>query len=88
MSEQWAWCLGVEWFSCLQPTVPSSVFCAHTGSHEEGISSSTAFIIIIVTLGMALITAALCELQALQKKLEETGQSEQNKDKEGQFADI
>lgn len=37
---------------------------------------------------MALITAALFELLAPQKKLEETGQSEQNKDKEGQFADI
>ncbi|XP_041491990.1 intercellular adhesion molecule 5 isoform X2 [Microtus oregoni] len=43
------------------------------GPHEEGISSSTAFIIIIITLGMAVITVALCELLALRKKQEETG---------------
>lgn len=73
MSEEWAWCLEVEWFSCLQPTVPSSVFCAHTEPHEEGISSPTVFIIIIVTLGMAVITIVLSELPALQKKQEETG---------------
>lgn len=90
MSEERVWCLGVEWFSCLQPTDPSSVFCAHTGPHE-GITSPTIFIIITLTLGMAVITVALfvnyqpCERN---RRKRASRQREQNKDKEDPFTDI
>lgn len=69
---------------------PRSVFRAYTGL-PEGISSSTIFIIIIFTLGMAVITIALyLNYQPCQRNSRKRThrQKEQSKSEESQFSDI
>lgn len=70
--------------------LPSPVFCAYIGL-PEGISSSTIFIIIIFTLGLAVITIALyLNYQPCKRNQRKRAyrQKEQNKVEESQFADI
>lgn len=78
----------VGWGRVILALKPSnSVFCAWAGL-DEGISS-TIFVIIIVALGVAVLTLALCfnyqpckiERQKLPSK-----QKEKNKEEESQFA--